>query len=75
MAKMLKNYPKIDMLALGGLIFEILGGFWRSSIFDEILGRAKVDQKSIKSDIWVARRLPDQFFGVGLRQGAAPLGR
>ena len=37
MPKWLQNHPKIDLLALGGLIFEILGGFWRRQIFDEFL--------------------------------------
>ena len=32
-----KNYPEIDILELGGPIFEILGGFWRMQIFDEFL--------------------------------------
>ena len=39
MPKWLQNHPKINLLALGGLIFEILGGFWRRQIFDELLSR------------------------------------
>ena len=30
-----KNDTKINILELGGSIFEILGGFWRRRIFDE----------------------------------------
>ena len=33
-----KSDSKIDLLALWGSIFEILGGFWRGLIFDGFLG-------------------------------------
>ena len=61
------------MLALGGLIFEILGGFWRSSIFDEILGRPKVDQNLEKSGIVWPVGLQTGILG-GFAAGGGALG-
>ena len=40
-----KSHPKIDIWAIRGSIFEVLGGFGRSLIFAAIWDVQKVDQK------------------------------
>ena len=44
-----KSDPKIDVWALEGPTFEVMGGFLRSRIFDEFSIGKKISQKS---DIW-----------------------
>ena len=44
-----KTKPNIDILALWGSIFEILGGFWRGLIFDVFLS-GKISAKIQKID-------------------------
>ena len=67
-----KNDPKIDIWALMGHIFEILGGFLRSRIFDGFL----IGEKSakIRKSCGFGRpkgRLDDPF-GQGRRVGRRP---
>ena len=45
-----KSHPKIDLWAIRGSIFEVLGGFGRTLIFDEFWDVQKVDQKWQKFD-------------------------
>lgn len=40
-----KRHPKIDIWVIRASIFEVLGGFGRTSIFDEFWDVQKVDQK------------------------------
>ena len=47
-----KNDLKIELWALGGSIFEILGGFLKRRIFDDFSIGKKNDRKS---DIWGPR--------------------
>ena len=55
MPKWLPKGSKIELGAPWGSIFEVLGGFWTMSNFDEFWGRQKVSQKSYKFDTWVAK--------------------
>ena len=47
-----KNDTKINILELGGLIFEILGGFWRRRIFEEFLICKKYAKNHKNQRLW-----------------------
>ena len=55
-----KNDAKIDLGALGGAIFEILGDFLRGLIFDEFSIGKKVPKKLSKLQLGAAKGDPPQ---------------
>ena len=57
----------METLALRDRIFEVLGGFWRESIFDEFWGRQKVSLKSHKCGTWAAKSDPGADSGAARR--------
>ena len=64
-----KREPKIDVWAIRGPTFEVLGGFLRSRIFDEFSIGKKINQKS---DIWGLRGWKRRKPGQGRRVGRGP---
>ena len=59
-----KSDPKIDIWALRGRIFAILGGFWRSPIFDEFsIGKMSIKILQ-KFEIWARMGVRSRSLGV-----------
>ena len=68
----LKNDPKNDILEIRGVIFEILGGFWRSPFFDEFSVCQKSAKNRKKSANWRPGGGP--YFLDGPAERALPVG-
>ena len=67
-----KSDPEIDVWPLEGSIFEVLGEFLRSRIFDEF-SIGKKSAKSLQFSVWgVATGAPRGIWGCGRRIGRGP---
>ena len=65
-----QKVTKSSLEAPWASIFEVLGGFWTMSNFDEFWGRQKVSQKSYKFDTWVAKgEFQENFRRISGRPG------
>ena len=65
-----KWLPKGSKIKLGGpwaSIFEVLGGFWTMSNFDEFWGRQKVSQETTNIDTCAAKGKFHDDFGAARR--------